>query len=49
MFGITPSKTTAAPSRVTVLSCKETARMRSLGSADATDDTSTKIAFKTRR
>jgi hypothetical protein len=48
-FGITPSKTTAAASRVTVAPCKESNRMRSIGSATASDGVSTKIAFNTRR
>src|SRR4029077_19383799 len=48
-FGITPSKTTAAASRVTVAPCKESNRMGSIGCAAGSDGASTKIAFNTRR
>jgi len=47
-FGITPSKTTGAASRVTVARCKKSDGMRSIGCA-ASDGASTKIAFNTRR
>src|SRR5215471_4383552 len=48
-FGITPRKTTAAASTATVARCKKSDRMRSIGSAAANDNASTKIAFNTRR
>ncbi len=47
-FGITPSKTTGAASRVTVARCKKSDGMRSIGCA-ASEGASTKIAFNTRR
>ena len=48
-FGITPSKTIAAARTVIVAPCKEADRVRSIGSATAGDEASTKIAFNTRR